>query len=881
MNDVTAMFWPLVEQINLRFLQLREMSNDDLRSALLRVSSNISKRKSVKRALNTYLTEVYAIIKETARRFSLGDVVVTANDYDVQLAEDYDFVRIEDGKACYRNTWDVAGVSFQWDMVHYDEQLLGGILLHYGYAVEMATGEGKTLVATLPVALNALSHDGVHLMTANNYLSKRDFETTRPIYMFHGLTVGCIENYSRTDKRRKEAYQADITFGTNSSFTFDYLFDHLSTSPDECVQFKHSFAIIDELDSILIDDAETPHVVGGGNYYKEEDVYKENFPIVQELVSLENHSSLFSSSIMNKKAEFTKEGEKWLAEKKDMPNLFSVKRTYEIAEFDSLSEQEKNNISQRIYTQNVLSQLLHAITVYERDVDYIVADGKVKIIDQNTGRAKDNSRWEHGLHTAIEVKENVEVQLDFDGLAVISLKNYFRLYDKIAGMSGTIMPARKELSNIYHLKCATIPTHKPLIRDDKPLRIFHTAEQKDAAIADFVQSNMNAGRPTLIGCLNLKRSDHIANILEERNLQFNRLDARTTKGEAWLVAKAGIGNTITLSTSVAGRGTDIKPSEDALANGGLMVIGTDLFDSVRIDNQLKGRSGRQGNPGTSVFFASLEDQILNYLSENDRNRLNKIGESVKDLDQLCKRAQPYFEKAQKKREAISQRNRKNVAKKDDIVAPRRQKFYEQRNHILFDATAADTLIISLANSMFMPLNEIDSHLSFLYEKVKILINRYFRNNPNTAKVFIPFSDDRHPFAIRIDAIEAKRDQNYFYQEFKRQSVLQLYDKNWKKFVIYMMGNLDNHEITLLDEKYDKMMADINVQIISRLTKSTILFDTKNTDEVSSNLKHESTKRPLKTNLVHPDSPCPCGSGKKFCECHGSNIRSGSKYRRRR
>ena len=880
MNDVTAMFWPLVEQINLRFLQLREMSNDDLRSALLRVSSNISKRKSVKRALNTYLTEVYAIIKETARRFSLGDVVVTANDYDVQLAEDYDFVRIEDGKACYRNTWDVAGVSFQWDMVHYDEQLLGGILLHYGYAVEMATGEGKTLVATLPVALNALSHDGVHLMTANDYLSKRDFETTRPIYMFHGLTVGCIENYSRTDKRRKEAYQADITFGTNSSFTFDYLFDHLSTSPDECVQFKHSFAIIDELDSILIDDAETPHVVGGGNYYKEEDVYKENFPIVQELVSLENHSSLFSSSIMNKKAEFTKEGEKWLAEKKDMPNLFSVKRTYEIAEFDSLSEQEKNNISQRIYTQNVLSQLLHAITVYERDVDYIVADGKVKIIDQNTGRAKDNSRWEHGLHTAIEVKENVEVQLDFDGLAVISLKNYFRLYDKIAGMSGTIMPARKELSNIYHLKCATIPTHKPLIRDDKPLRIFHTAEQKDAAIADFVQSNMNAGRPTLIGCLNLKRSDHIANILEERNLQFNRLDARTTKGEAWLVAKAGIGNTITLSTSVAGRGTDIKPSEDALANGGLMVIGTDLFDSVRIDNQLKGRSGRQGNPGTSVFFASLEDQILYYLSENDRNRLNKIGESVKDLDQLCKRAQPYFEKAQKKREVISQRNRKNVAKKDDIVAPRRQNFYEQRNHILFDATAADTLIISLANSLFMPLNEIDSHLSFLYEKVKILINRYFRNNPNTAKVFIPFSDDRHPFAIKLDAAETRRDQNYFYREFKRQSILQLYDKNWKRFVIYMMGNLDNHEITLLDEKYDKMIADINTQIVSRLTKSTILFDIKEPDEDFANLKHEPKKSPIRTSMVEPDSPCPCGSGKKFCECHGSNVRS-NKYHRRR
>lgn len=880
MNDVTARFLPLVEEINLRFLELREMSNDDLRLALLRVSSNISKRKSVKRALNTYLTEVYAIIKETARRFSLGDVVVTANDYDVQLAEDYDFVRIKDGKAYYRNTWDVAGVSFQWNMVHYDEQLLGGILLHYGYAVEMATGEGKTLVATLPVALNALSHDGVHLMTANDYLSKRDFETTRPIYMFHGLTAGCIENYSRTDKRRKKAYQADITFGTNSSFTFDYLFDHLSTNSDECVQFKHSFAIIDELDSILIDDAETPHVVGGGNYYKEEDVYKENFPIVQELVSLENHSSLFTSSRMNKKAEFTKEGERWLAEKKDMPNLFSIKRTYEIAEFDTLSEQEKNNISKIIYTQNVLSQLLHAITVYERDVDYIVADGKVKIIDQNTGRAKENSRWEHGLHTAIEVKENVEVQLDFDGLAVISLKNYFRLYDKIAGMSGTIMPAQKELSDIYHLKSATIPTHKPLIRDDKPLRIFFTAEQKDDAIADFVQSNMNAGRPTLIGCLNLKRSDHIANILEERNLQFNRLDARTTKGEAWLVAKAGIGNTITLSTSVAGRGTDIKPSEDALANGGLVVIGTDLFDSLRIDNQLKGRSGRQGNPGASVFFASLEDQILYYLSESDRNKLCKIGKSVKELSLLSKMALPYFEKAQKNREAISRRNRNNVAKKDDIVAPRRHNFYKQRNRILFDATAADTLITSIVNSLFIPLGEIESHLGFLYEKVKILIDRYFRNNPNTEKTLIPFSEDRHPFAIKLDAEEARQDPNYFYREFKRQSILQLYDKNWKRFVIYMMGNLDNHEIGLLDEKYDKMMADINAQIISRLTKSTILFDIKEPDVDFSNQKHEPKKSPIKTSLVHPDSPCPCGSGKKFCECHGSNVRS-SKYHRRR
>lgn len=880
MNKTITKYLPLVEGINQRFIQLHELSNDELRSTFLRTANSISKRKSLKKALSAYLTEVYAIIKETARRFSLGDVIVTANDYDVYLAEHYDFVKIEKDKACYRNTWDVGGIPFHWNMIHYDEQLLGGILLHYGYAVEMATGEGKTLVATLPVALNALSHNGVHLMTANDYLSKRDFETTRPIYMFHGLTADCIEKYTRSDKRRNQSYQADITFGTNSSFTFDYLFDHLSTIPEECVQGKHSFAIIDELDSILIDDAETPHIVGGGNYYNEEDVYKENYPIVQELVSSGNNSSLFTSSKLNKNAKFTKKGEMWLAEKKEMPNLFSVKRTYEIAEFDSLSEQERKEIFQRIYTQNVLSQLLHAITVYERDVDYIVTDGKIKIIDQNTGRAKENSRWEHGLHTAIEVKENVDVQSDFDGLAVISLKNYFRLYDKIAGMSGTIMPAQKELSDIYHLKCAALPTHKPVIRDDMPLRIYHTTEQKDTAIVDLVQTNINTGRPTLIGCLNLKRSDHIANILEERDLPFNRLDARTTKGEAVLVAKAGIGNTITVSTSVAGRGTDIKPSEDAIKHGGLMVIGTDLFDSVRIDNQLKGRSGRQGNPGSSVFFASLEDIILNYLSANDKNKLSKIGRTVKNAD-LSRIALPYFEKAQKNREAIAQKNRKNVAKKDDIIAPRRYKFYEQRNHILFDATAADTLINRLISSKSMSFGDIEEHLCSLYEKVEILINRYFKNNPNTTTVLIPFSDNRHPFALRLDAQETIRDPNYFYREFKRQSVLQLYDKNWKKFVLYMMGNLDSHEITLLDDKYERMMETINVQIISRLTKSTILFDIKNTDANSLHLKSEYRKKQLKTDRVNPDAPCPCGSGKKFCECHGCNIRRSSPRRKRR
>lgn len=882
MNDITNKYRPLIEEINQAFTQLQNLSNDELRAELKKAEIAINKRKSPQRALSANLVKVFAIVKDTARRFSKGNVVVTANDNDIDLAENFDFVSIDGDKACYKNRWDVCGIPFQWNMVHYDEQLLGGVLLHYGCAVEMATGEGKTLVATLPIVLNALTHKGVHLMTANDYLSKRDYETTRPIYMFHGLTADCIEKYSRDDSRKKEAYCDDITFGTNSSFTFDYLFDHLAMDPDECIQQSHNFAIIDELDSILIDDAETPHIVGGGNYYNEGNIYKENLPIVKELIEADNSSELYTFSIINKTATFTNRGEKWLSERKETPDLFSIKHTYEIENFDALSEEEKNDYLKRIYTQNVLFQLLHALTVFERDVDYIIADGKVKIIDQNTGRAKENSRWEHGLHTAIEVKEGVDVKDDFDGMAVISLKNYFKLYDKIAGMSGTIMPASKELSSMYHLKCAALPTHKPMIRVDEPLRIYHTKEQKDNAIVDLIIHNQKTGRPTLVGNVNLKRSDHIAKLLEEREVTFNKLDARTTKGEAVLVAKAGIGNTITVSTSVAGRGTDIKPSEDALSNGGLMVIGTELFDSIRIDKQLKGRSGRQGNPGSSVFFASLEDNILNYLNGNDRKRLQAIGERTRGGKQLSKLALPFFEKAQANREKISQKGRREVAKKDDIVAPRRYKFYEQRNKILFDRSSAESLVDDLCKSARVSQNDIVKHLEGLYSYTKILIERYFRNNLNTTSILVPFSYNRQPFTIRLDAAIAKRDFNYFSQEFKRQTVLQLYDSNWKDFVIYMMGNLDSYEISLLDEKYDKMMANINSQILSRLTKSTILFDTKHEDG-GVTFTEKKTQKEVRNNnpMIMSDAPCPCGSGKKYCDCHGSNNRSNDRIRRRR
>ena len=469
------------------------------------------------------------------------------------------------------------GVPYVWKMVHYDEQLLGGIFLHYGYATEMATGEGKTLVATLPVFLNALTHEGVHIMTVNDYLSKRDFETTRPIYMFYGLSADCIEKYERQDKRRKATYKSDIAFGTNSSFTFDYLFDHLTIQPEECIQQSHNYAIIDELDSILIDDAATPHIVGGGNYYNNGKIFKENYPLIKELTE-NKEAELYKIDKLKKSAFFTQEGKEWLSLKKGMPDLFSVERTYEIADFDELAQDKQNEIKNKIYLQSVFQQLLLALTVYERDVDYIVEGGIVKIIDAHTGRVKESNRWEHGLHTAMEVKEQVEVQNDFDGMAVVSLKNYFRLYKKIAGMSGTIMPVKDELLEIYNLPCASLPTHRPLIRKDLPLRIFKTAQQKDDAIIKAIIDNKSAGRPSLVGSISVKRSEQLCNKLDELGIEYNKLDAKTLKDEAYTIAKAGIGNTITVSTSVAGRGTDIKPSPEAIAAGGLMVIGTDLFE---------------------------------------------------------------------------------------------------------------------------------------------------------------------------------------------------------------------------------------------------------------------------------------------------------------
>lgn len=883
MNNSLEKYKKTVDAINSEYATLHSLTNDELRVRLRHIEQFINEQEDKPCALDKSLVSVFAIVKETARRFSLGNIEVTATLNDLRIAEKYDFIEISGDKAIYQNHWDVMGVPYVWKMVHYDEQLLGGILLHYGYATEMATGEGKTLVATLPVFLNALTHEGVHIMTVNDYLSKRDFETTRTIYMFYGLSADCIEKYERQDKRRKATYKSDIAFGTNSSFTFDYLFDHIAIQPEKCVQQSHNYVIIDELDSILIDNAAEPHIVGGGNYYNNGKIFKENYPLIKELTENKD-AELYKIDKLKKSAFFTQEGKEWLSLKKGMPDLFSVERTYEIADFDELAQDKQNEVKNKIYLQSVFLQLLHALTVYERDVDYIVEGGKVKIIDTHTGRVKESCRWEHGLHTAMEVKEQVEVQDDFDGMAVVSLKNYFRLYKKIAGMSGTIMPVKDELLEIYNLPSASLPTHRPLIRKDLPLRIFKTVQQKDEAIIKTIIDNKSAGRPSLVGSISVKRSEQLCNKLDELGIEYNKLDAKTLKDEAYTIAKAGIGNTITVSTSVAGRGTDIKPSPKAIAAGGLMVIGTDLFESVRVDRQLKGRSGRQGDPGSSVFFASLEDQILQNLSPDDLKDLERLSDTYSMNEISTDEVRMYFDKAQSNREAYLKSCRKATARKDDIVDPHRKKMYKQRNAVLFNADKANIIVDNIIKHFGANLNEIEDHLMSLYLKTRELIRRSTENNPNRTEVLVPFSEAMHTFAIRLEVELSIASYEYFCKEFKRQIILQIYDKEWKKFVLHIMSNLDRKEIEQLDAKYNKMMDDINYIILNRLKYASIPFEVRNNIcEESKQTKGEKEKphKICRTTTIASDEPCPCGSGKKYCECHGSNIRSNNRIKRRR
>ena len=873
-----------VDSINKKYTVYKNLSPDEIRRILRNIEKAISSSEDAESCLDNYLEDVFAIVKATAYLFSKGSIEVEANDNDFLLADTSDFVQIKEGKAIYLNKWEAGGEKFTWKMVHYDEQLLGGIYLHHGYAVEMATGEGKTLVATLPVMLNALTHNGVHLMTVNDYLSKRDFEITRPLYMFHGLSVGCIELYGTHSSRRKLAYKSDITFGTNSEFAFDYLYDHMSMSPDDIVQSGHNFAIVDELDSVMIDNADEPHIVSGGQTYNVGETYKEYKPIFEELYTSECNFEMFVVDKLNNTAYYTDKGKQWIADNIGISDLYSLTKKYQLADYKSLSIEKQQEINRKLHIQNVFCQLLSAYTLYEKDVHYIVEMGSVIIVDQHTGRTKESSRWDHGLHTAIEVKENVATKPDSDGMAVISLKNYFRLYNKCSGMSGTIMTVSDELEQVYGLHSVSIPTHAPLIRIDLSLKVYKTKVSKDKAIVKEIQSLKEKKRPILVGSISIMRSHELSTLLNNESISHIALDAKSEEKEASVISQAGIEGSITLSTSMAGRGTDIKLSTQSKELGGLAVIGTDLFESSRVDKQLKGRAGRQGDPGSSQFFCSLDDFIVGNLSKDDKKALFEESSRIENDDISTPKIISYMLKAQENREKYYYKQRQKTALKDDIIAPHRKKFYEERNSVLKNSQVANSLITSLVNNHTSEADIIVS-LRKLYNHAIALVSVSQSNNKVRTMISIPFSDRSDLYSVTFEISNLLKSFEYFCEEYKRQVILQAYDKYWKRFVVYMMADLDETEIASLEKEYSEMKHEIDCIIMSRMMNATIpvgdvgeitYIDT--TQEANDN----NTPRIANSNkCIMSNELCPCGSGKSFGECHGQNTHQTIFRKRRR
>ena len=719
--------------------------------------------------LDKVMYEAFAIMKSTARRFAQNsEVVVTATDFDRTLAATHDFVTIEDNKAIYHNHWVAGGNDMQWNMIHYDVQLFGGVVLHKGKIAEMATGEGKTLVATLPVFLNALTGNGVHVVTVNDYLAKRDSEWMGPLYMFHGLSVDCIDKHRPNSEARRRAYRADITFGTNNEFGFDYLRDNMAVSPKDLVQRAHNYAIVDEVDSVLIDDARTPLIISGPVPKGDDQMFEEYQPLIERLYEVQrklatnylseakqliqsddkekqqqgflelfrSHKALPKNKALikylsepgiktgllhteeiymennNKRmpeatsplyfvvdeklksVDLTDKGNEWLAKQVSNPSLFilpDITTELSLLESDkSLTEEERLEKkdaflqeyavkSERVHT---ILQLLKAYTMFNRDDEYVVIDGEVKIVDEQTGRIMEGRRWSDGLHQAVEAKEHVKVEAATQTFATITLQNYFRMYHKLAGMTGTAITEAGEFWNIYKLDVVEIPTNRPVMRKDLNDRVYKTKREKYNAVIDEIENMVKAGRPVLVGTTSVEISETLSRMLQMRKIPHNVLNAKLHQKEADIVAKAGQSSTVTIATNMAGRGTDIKLSPEVKEAGGLAIIGTERHESRRVDRQLRGRSGRQGDPGSSVFFVSLEDNLMRlFASERIAKVMDRFG--VKDGEVIeSPIINKSIERAQKKVEENNFGIRKHLLEYDDVMNKQRTVIYEKRRHAL-------------------------------------------------------------------------------------------------------------------------------------------------------------------------------------------------------
>ena len=724
------------------------------------------------KALDEALPEAFAIVKDSARRFAENEeVVVTATDADRNFAARFDFVTIDGDKAIYRNHWQAGGNDTVWNMSHYDVQLFGGVVLHKGKIAEMATGEGKTLVATLPVFLNALTGNGVHVVTVNDYLAKRDSEWMGPLYMFHGLTVDCIDKHQPNSDARRRAYLADITFGTNNEFGFDYLRDNMATQPDDLVQRQHNYAIVDEVDSVLIDDARTPLIISGPVPRNEDQMFEEYRPLVERLVEaqkklatqflseartkiysddkdvvVEGYLSLFRShkALPKNKAlikllsepgvktgllkteevymeqnnrrmpeateplyfvidekhnsvDLTDKGIELITGNSSDQNLFvlpDIATELSLLESDeSLTGEEKVAKKEEMLTNfaikservHTINQLLKAYTMFDRDVEYVVTeDGQVKIVDEQTGRIMEGRRYSDGLHQAIEAKERVKVEAASQTFATITLQNYFRMYHKLAGMTGTAETEAGEFWDIYKLDVVVIPTNRPIARNDMNDRIYKTKREKYNAVIEEIASLVKQGRPVLVGTTSVEISELLSRLLTIRKIPHNVLNAKLHQKEADIVAKAGLSGTVTIATNMAGRGTDIKLSEEVRAAGGLAIIGTERHESRRVDRQLRGRAGRQGDPGSSVFFVSLEDNLMRLFgSERIAKVLDNKYMGFKEGDMIeHSMISKSIERAQKKVEENNFGIRKRLLEYDDVMNKQRTVIYTKRRHAL-------------------------------------------------------------------------------------------------------------------------------------------------------------------------------------------------------
>jgi preprotein translocase subunit SecA len=787
-DDLKQRIIDYVQAENTRIQELKstiETTEIDQREKIYKEIDKLEKEiiEKNEKILEEILPEAFSIVKDTARRFTEhSEIIVSANQFDRELAVLHDFVRIEGDKAIYANEWTAGGNLIKWEMIHYDVQLFGGTVLHKGKISEMGTGEGKTLVATLPVFLNALTRRGVHIVTVNDYLSKRDSEWMGPIYMFHGLSVDCIDRHRPNSEERRKAYLADITFGTNNEFGFDYLRDNMATNAEDLVQRKHNYAIVDEVDSVLVDDARTPLIISGPVPKGEDQLFEELSPKVvklvneqktlctkylseaKELLKSEDEKvkeqgalSLFRSfkgmpknkplikylsepgikAILLKTEEFymqennknmhiatdplyfvideknrsihmTDKGIDLITGNSEDPKFFVLPDVgAEIAELEknaALSQEDKQNIkdelhqnyaikSERVHTIN---QLLKAYTMFEKDVEYVVIENKVKIVDEQTGRIMEGRRYSDGLHQAIEAKEKVTIEAATQTFATITLQNYFRMYSKLAGMTGTAETEAGEFWDIYKLDVVVIPTNKPIARNDMEDRVYRTKREKYASVIEEIVELVNAGRPVLVGTTSVEISELLSRMLTTRKIKHNVLNAKLHQKEADIVSEAGRKGTVTIATNMAGRGTDIKLSAEVKEAGGLAIIGTERHESRRVDRQLRGRAGRQGDPGSSVFFVSLEDDLMRLFgSERIASVMDRLGFKEGEMIEHSMISKS-IERAQKKVEENNFGIRKRLLEYDDVMNSQREVVYSKRRHALM----GERIGVDISNMIF-------------------------------------------------------------------------------------------------------------------------------------------------------------------------------------